>query len=161
MKWLFPYPVLFAALLLFWLLLNDFTIGALIFGSIVAFVACHAMTALVPQKPRIRSYRLIPVLVWRVALDILQSNIAVTKIILSRHDRGRRAGFVAIPLQLTDRMGLAILACIITATPGTAWVDYHAASGELLIHVLDLKDAQEWRDSIKQRYEELLLEIFA
>src|SRR5690606_20880640 len=117
MKWLFPYPVLFAALLLFWLLLNDFTLGALIFGSIVAFIACQAMTALVPQKPKIRSYRLILVLVWRVALDILQSNIAVTKIILSRHDRGRRAGFVAIPLQLTDRMGLAILACIITATP--------------------------------------------
>lgn len=161
MRWIFPYPILFAALLLFWLLLNDFTRGAFVLGSVISFFASHAMTALVPQKPRVRSYSSILVLLWRVSVDILQSNIAVTKIILSRNDRGRRAGFVAIPLQLTDRLGLAILACIITATPGTAWVDYHAARGELLIHVLDLQDAQEWRDSIKQRYEELLLEIFA
>ncbi|MGU3574070.1 Na+/H+ antiporter subunit E [Brucellaceae bacterium C25G] len=161
MRWLFPYPILFVSLVLFWMLMNSFSLGSFIFGIIVAFVASHAMTALVPQKPKIRNYHLIFVLVWRVLLDILQSNIAVTKIILSRDDSARRAGFVAIPLQLTDRTGLAVLACIITATPGTAWVDYHASNGQLLIHVLDLKDAQEWRDSIKQRYEELLLEIFA
>ncbi|MBK3745732.1 Na+/H+ antiporter subunit E [Paraburkholderia aspalathi] len=161
MRWLFPYPLLFSALLVFWLLLNGITPGQWVLGAVVAMFASLAMKALTPQVPRVRSPSSIIKLFWRVGIDILQSNIAVTRILLSRDDPNRHAGFVAIPLELEDRKGLAVLACIITATPGTAWVDYHSSSGELLIHVLDLQDSQAWRDSIKQRYEQLLLEIFA
>ena len=64
------------------------------------------------------------------------------------------------PLELRDRSALAILACIITATPGSAWLEYDAARGTVLIHVLDLIDEQQWIDTIKHRYERLLLEIF-
>ncbi len=94
-----------------------------------------------------------------MSYDILQSNIAVTGIILSRK-RKRRPGFVVIRLDLQNRTALAVLACIVTATPGTAWVDYNAAQQELTIHVLDLEDAQEWRDTIKHRYEQPLIRIF-
>ena len=66
-----------------------------------------------------------------------------------------------IPLDLRDPYGLAALACIITSTPGTLWVDFDAASGTLTIHVLDLVDESEWIRTIKGRYERLLLEIFA
>ncbi len=94
-----------------------------------------------------------------MSYDILQSNIAVAGIILSRK-RKRRPGFVVIQLDLENRTALAVLACIITATPGTAWVDYNAARRELTIHVLDLDDAQAWRDTIKGRYEQPLIKIF-
>jgi len=57
--------------------------------------------------------------------------------------------------------GLATLACIITSTPGTLWVDFNEASGTLTIHVLDLVDETEWVRTIKGRYERPLLEIFA
>lgn len=66
-----------------------------------------------------------------------------------------------IPLELRDPYGLAMLACIITSTPGTLWVDFNEASGTLTIHVLDLVDKTEWVRTIKGRYERLLLEIFA
>ncbi|MGP1664783.1 MAG: Na+/H+ antiporter subunit E, partial [Rhodanobacter sp.] len=56
--------------------------------------------------------------------------------------------------------GLAVLACIITSTPGTIWVSYDSVRSVLLIHVLDLVDEQSWISSIKQRYERPLLEIF-
>jgi multicomponent K+:H+ antiporter subunit E len=69
-------------------------------------------------------------------------------------------GFVAIPLDLRDRNGLAVLACIVTSTPGTAWVEYAADSGVLVIHVLDLVSEEEWVDLIKNRYESMLMEIF-
>ena len=55
--------------------------------------------------------------------------------------------------------GLAALACIITATPGTIWVEYESAHNSLLIHVLDLIDEEEWIRIIKQRYESHLMEI--
>ena len=66
-----------------------------------------------------------------------------------------------IPLELRDPYGLATLACIITSTPGTVWVDFNETSGILTIHVLDLIDTTEWVRTIKGRYEGPLLEIFA
>ena len=81
-------------------------------------------------------------------------------IILQGRRRERVAGFVAIPLDLRDRTGLAVLACIVTSTPGTAWIEYGADSGVLLIHVLDLVDEEAWVTLIKTRYEAMLMEIF-
>ena len=43
-----------------------------------------------------------------------------------REGNNRRvSGFMTIPLELRSPMGLAILALILTATPGTAWLDYN------------------------------------
>ena len=64
------------------------------------------------------------------------------------------------PLDLRDPYGLAALACIVTSTPGTLWVSFDAATGMLMIHVLDLVDESEWVRTIKDRYEQLLMEIF-
>ena len=159
MKKILPYPLLFVSLLLFWLLLNGLTRAQFLLGAVIALAACLAMTALQPQKNHIRSIPTMLSLLGTVIYDILQSNIAVTGIILSRK-RKRRPGFVVIQLDLENRTALAVLACIITATPGTAWVDYNAARRELTIHVLDLEDAQAWRDTIKERYEQPLIGIF-
>ena len=65
-----------------------------------------------------------------------------------------------IPLELRNPYGLATLACIITSTPGTVWVDFNEASSTLTIHALDLVDESDWLRIIKGRYERLLLEIF-
>jgi multicomponent K+:H+ antiporter subunit E len=154
-----PYPLLAASLVLMWMLLNAFTLGHFLLGAIVAVIASRAMAALQPSKPRLRRWWLIPRLVGIVLYDIFLSNIAVAAIILT----GRRehpSGFVAIPLDLRDRTGLAVLACIITSTPGTAWIEYAADSGVLVIHVLDLASEEEWVGLVKSRYEALLLEIF-
>jgi len=155
-----PYPLLTAALLVMWLLLTSFSLGQFLLGGLVALTASRAMTALEPSKPRIRRWRVIPKLAGIVALDILRSNIAVLGIIIQGRRREWVSGFVAIPLDLRDRTGLAVLSGIVTSTPGTAWVEYDPASDILLIHVLDLLDEDEWVALIKNRYESLLMEIF-
>lgn len=155
-----PYPLLAAALLLMWLLLNSFSTGHLLLGTIIAVAAARAMAALQPSKPRLRRWRLVPRLGGIVALDILRSNAAVLGIILQGRRRARTSGFVAIPLDLRDRTGLAVLSCIVTSTPGTAWIEYVPDSGMLLIHVLDLVDGDDWVSLIKNRYEAPLMEIF-
>lgn len=160
MNRLLPYPLLTAALLLMWLLLTSFSIGQFLVGAVVAIGASRAMAALHPSKPRLRRWQLFPKLLGRVTLDILQSNIAVAGIIIGGNRRDRVAGFVAIPLDLRDKTALAVLACIVTSTPGTAWVEYAPDSGVLLLHVLDLADEAEWIAVIKNRYEALLMDIF-
>ena len=74
--------------------------------------------------------------------------------------RQPRSTFVAIPLELRDPNGLAVLACIITATPGSAWINYNARTDTVLVHVLDTEDGDAWGQTVKRTYEALLLEIF-
>ena len=81
-------------------------------------------------------------------------------IVLRDRHREQTSGFVSMPLELRDRAGLAILACILTAIPGSAWLEYDTRRGTVLIHVLDLVDEANWIETIKYRYERLLLEIF-
>lgn len=158
-RWL-PYPLLTALLLAMWLLLNGLSAGHVVLGLVVAIAASWAMATLQPAKPRLRRWGRIPRLAGIVLGDIVRSNIAVSSIIIQGRRRERTSGFVVIPLQLRDPMALAVLACIVTSTPGTAWLEYRFATGRLLLHVLDLIDEQEWIDLIQQRYEPLLMEIF-
>lgn len=161
MRRLLPLPLVAAGLLVLWLLLNQaFTWGQIVLGVAAALVGQWVLTALQPPNARIRRLSAMFRLASLVSFDIVRSNIAVAKIVLGLGNRGRRPGFVHIPLELRDPYGLAALALIITSTPGTLWVNFDAARGILMIHVLDLIDEDEWVQTIKSRYERLLLEIF-
>jgi multicomponent K+:H+ antiporter subunit E len=160
MRRLIPFPLLWALLVAMWLLLNGtLAPGHLMLGALLALGAVHAYARLESSQPRLRRPMLIVRLAALVLTDIVRSNIAVARIVLHLGIRNRRAGFVRIPLELRDPVGLAALACIITATPGTAWARYEPARGLLTIHVLDLSDDDAWVRTIKERYEERLLEI--
>ena len=158
-RWL-PYPILSVLLLLIWLLLNQSVApGTIFLGALLGIALAKVFGVLRPPKAHIRNYPLLGWLLLRVVVDIVRSNLAVARLVL-RRDIKVHSGFVAIPLTLTDQHGLAVLACIITSTPGTIWVSYDSRANVLLIHVLDLVNEQAWIDSIKQRYERPLLEIF-
>lgn len=160
MSRIFPYPLLIASLVVMWLLLTDFTPGQFIVGCIVSLIAAQGLYRLHPAKPRLRRWDLLPKLIGIVLYDIIRSNIAVVKLIVTNAGKERKSGFLSIPLDLRDPTGLAILAVIITSTPGTAWLDYDSKQGTVLLHVFDLVDDTEWVELIKNRYEHLLLEIF-
>ena len=161
MSRLLPYPLLTASLLAMWLLLNGLSVGQVLLGGAIAVAASNVTAALRPARPRIKRWHLLPRLVMIVVLDIWRSNIAVTRLILRPDQTRRTSGFVVVPLELRNPAGLAILACIVTSTPGTAWVEYDSESNKLLLHVLELVDDAHWIDLIKNRYERLLLEILA
>jgi multicomponent K+:H+ antiporter subunit E len=158
-RWL-PYPILSLLLLAIWLVFKQSLAPAtILLGALLGIALAKVFGLLRPPQAHVHNYRLFAPLFLRVVRDIFRSNIVVARIIL-RRERRMHSGFVAIPLALTDRYGLAVLACIITSTPGTIWVNYDSRANILLIHVLDLVDEQAWIDTIKQRYESLLLEIF-
>lgn len=99
-------------------------------------------------------------LLWHVAVDIFHSNFAVARLIWLGPRSGATPGFLQIRLRMQDPHGLAMLACIITYTPGTVWADYLEEEALLTLHVLDLKDEDHWRNVIQNRYERPLMEIF-
>jgi multicomponent K+:H+ antiporter subunit E len=159
-RWL-PHPLLAAALLVMWLLLNQsWSPGHIVLGGLVAALASRAMAALQPERVQIRSWGAFLRLTGTVAIDILRSNIAVGRLVIFPGRRDRVSGFIRLPLDITNRYALTMLAVILTATPGTLWLQFDRSTGTLLVHVLDLVDEKEWIRLIKHRYERLLLEIF-
>lgn len=157
-----PHPLLSGALAILWMVLTRFSPGQFVLGAIAGLASGWAYAALTPASVRLRRPDLMARLFIDVFVDIVRSNIAVARLILSDGRHGaRRSGFVRIPLALEQRAALAVLAIIVTSTPGTVWVGYEPESGELLIHVFDLIDEETWRHTIKSRYEAPLLEIFA
>jgi multicomponent K+:H+ antiporter subunit E len=158
---LVPHPLLSLAILLMWLLLTRFSPGHLVLGTAIGLIAGQALATLHPQAPRLRRLDLVARLVGVVSVDIIRSNVAVAWLIATGGRNGaRRSEFIEIPLELRNQGALALLAIILTATPGTAWLEYKPTQGTLLLHVFDLVDEATWRDLIKNRYEALLLEIF-
>lgn len=60
---------------------------------------------------------------------------------------------------MRDPHGLAMLACIVTYTPGTVWVEL-TDDHRLKLHVLDLQNEEDWVRLVQDRYERPLMEIF-
>ncbi|MBU8546662.1 MULTISPECIES: Na+/H+ antiporter subunit E [Roseomonadaceae] len=161
MRRLLPYPLLAAALLVMWLLLNQtVSPGAALVGLALALAAGWVTVLLDVPRGRFRRPRAALRLAWVVMVEIVRSNNAVARIILGRQARQGTSGFVLIPLDMRAPYGLATLACILTATPGTVWVEYDSARSTMLLHVLDLIDEQQWLHIVKDRYEQPLMEIF-
>lgn len=159
-RW-FPFPLLCAALLAMWLLLQgSVTPGAILLGLTLALGAVWALTVLNPPRATLRRPQALFRLLWVVFVEVVRSNNAVARIILRPRPGERTSGFVHIPLDMRAPYGLTALACIITATPGTVWVEYDSSDNSMLLHVLDLIDAEEWVEIIKGRYEKPLMEIF-
>lgn len=156
-----PYPLLFVALLAMWMLLQQsLSPGQFILGTVVAFGGTWAMVALQPTPTRIRRTSAALRLAGRVFVDVFRSNLAVGTIIVGGPHRRTHSGFMTLRLDLSNRYGLAVLAIVMTCTPGTLWVHYDPVRRTLLLHVLDLVDEKQWARLIKLRYESLLLEIF-
>ena len=118
-------------LLAFWLLLTGSVLagphparGVLAMRGIGALAALHAAHgAICGGSPPCRG------LLRDVLVEIVRSNNAVARIILRPGaPRTCRSGFVLIPLDMRNPYGLAALACIVTATPGTVWVEYDSAT---------------------------------
>ena len=157
-----PYPLLTLSLLLMWMILNGFTLGQGLIGIVVGIAGGFLMRLLKPQKVHIHHWGSVIKLFFRVTLDIVKSNYDVALYVLFDGTKRKKSGFITVPLALKNRTGLAVLSCIMTATPGTAWIAYHSKESSLLVHILDfdMDDENYWRDFIKNRYESLLLEIF-
>jgi multicomponent K+:H+ antiporter subunit E len=160
MKRILPHPLLAGFLLILWLALQQSAgLGHILLGGVIAIFASLAAHALIPEPVTLRRPLKFVQLMALAGVDIVRSNLAVLSVLL--HPRPKpTAGFIEMKLELTNTFGLAILACLLTATPGSAWLEYDREKSSVLIHVFDLVDADEWVATIKARYETLLLEIF-
>src|SRR5690348_17422505 len=107
-RWL-PHPWFALWLLVAWLLLQQsLAAPTIVLGIVLALALSWALGKLDLPRVRVRSPGTLLVLLARVFGDIVRSNIAVAKIIVSPRSR-ISSGFVAIPLEMTHPYALALL----------------------------------------------------
>lgn len=155
-------PVLVIALTAIWLLLNQTLAPAQVVLGLALSVGLAAFgSTLRPLRAKLRRPDRAVALFLVVFWDIVRSNFAVARIVLGLSGRREvRSGFVQIPLDLRDDYGLAVLACIVTSTPGTVWAGLSPDRTTVTLHVLDLDNEDHSIQLIKRRYERPLMAIF-
>jgi multicomponent K+:H+ antiporter subunit E len=161
MRSILPSPLLSLGLFVLWvLLMQSVSAGTLALGVVLALFWPAVTAGLRPGPVHARKPLVMIRLFAHVVTDMIRSNLQVAVAILVRPGRDIHSGFVRVPLDLEDPNGLAVLAMIVTFTPGTAWVQRSPDGRTLLLHVFELTDEATLVRLIKGRYERPLMEIF-
>lgn len=156
-----PAPLSSVALFVAWLLLARAPgAGNVALGVLLALGVPHLFPALRMQGTRVRRPGAFARYVLAVCRDVIASNLVVGWGTLRWGVRRPRHGFVVVPLDLRDPVGLAVLAMVTTIVPGTVWSELALDRSAMLLHVWDVSDEPAFVARFKARYEQPLREIF-
>ena len=157
---LLPYPVMSVLIGISWLVLQGSVsasngLTALLLGWLLPRLLGAFLGAAWPRRRASVALRLLVVLLW----DIISANLTVAWLVLWPRAQAQPAWLV-VPLQLRSPRAVALLASIISITPGTVSCVVDEEHFQILVHALDCDDPRAMVDAIKTRYEFALLEIF-
>ncbi|MBT2659432.1 MULTISPECIES: Na+/H+ antiporter subunit E [Bacillaceae] len=97
-------------------------------------------------------------LIYIFTLELILSNISVLKAVL-RPKLNIKPGIFAFPTELKEDWEITMLANLITLTPGTLVVDVSPDNRILYVHAMDISDADEAIQSIKNTFEKAIMEV--
>jgi multicomponent K+:H+ antiporter subunit E len=158
-RWL-PHPRLSLVLWALWLVLaRSLGPGQMLLGAVVAVALPIALRRVIPDLPPVRRPLAFAAYLALVTWDILVSNVRVAKLALGPRSALRPA-IVVVPLDIDDPVVASILAATVTLTPGTISVELDTAARRLVVHGIDVPDAEALVGEIKQRYERRLICAF-
>ncbi|MDM0113557.1 Na+/H+ antiporter subunit E [Variovorax sp. J22R133] len=159
-RWM-PSPPLSMVLFVVWILLNQSIHPATLLLAAILAVGVPLLTrSLRPAWASVRRPRALIGLTGHIVVDLVESALEVTRLLLTRRTRDISSHFVTVPLDMRDPYALAMLAMILCLTPGTAWAELAFDRSSLIIHVFHHRDDAAFIALIKQRYERPLMEIF-
>lgn len=155
-----PQPLITVTLVTAWLLANNTLAPRHVLIAVVLGVLIPLLTARFwPEYPRVHSWPRLVRLTMIFLYDVIIANIRVAILVLGPMRR-LRPRFLRIPLELTSPFTITVLASMISLTPGTVSSNLSGDRKTLLVHGLDVGDEDDEVQSIKQRYERALLEVF-
>jgi multicomponent Na+:H+ antiporter subunit E len=128
----------------------------------VGFVLAYLLLALL-ERPLasfgyLRRVRSVAAFIGFFLWQLLIANLRVAYTVLSLRPN-LVPGIVAIPLSITRPAAIALLANVITLTPGTLSLDISSDRRVLYVHTFAVGDVERFRASIKQGFEQRILEI--
>lgn len=161
-------PVLRIMLAAIWMTLQDsYTVATFAVGLLVATVTLLIFPAPIISFSRPWDgrglfgfftwlYRF-TLLVGYFILELIKSNWAVIRRVLAINPN-LKPGLLAMPLRATKPQQIALLASMITLTPGTLTVEVSADHRVIYIHALDATDQAEAL-LVPRRFETMIMEV--
>ena len=147
------------ALALAWCALaGRLTIGDLLVG----FAIGYALLGWLVPSPSARAYvgRIPRVLTFIMvyAFEVMISSLRIAWEIVTPVPR-RRPGIIEVPLDVNTDAEIALLANLVTFTPGTVAIDIAEDGSHMVVHDMFIKDPDLTRRHIKQRYERWVMRL--
>ena len=156
----FPHPLVSIIVGISWVLLaHSLDVATLFMALVLAIVIPFMVKRFIDYTPNIHwvpAIRLFFVVLW----DIVISNINVAKLVLGP-TKNLHPKWFRVPLDTRHEEVNALLAMIITTTPGTVSAGIDQDRGDILVHALSTDDVDAEIETIKRRYEQPLIEIFS
>lgn len=151
------------ALSLFWAgVTGTFTLPNLLLGAGIAVIAVVFLRAHLARPRALRRLvlgaRLAVYLLGEIVLSALRVALAVLD---PRLKQRLRPAFVVVPVDLKTEAGIALLANMVTLTPGTLSADISEDGRSLLVHALTMEDEAALIASIKTGFEARIREVLA
>lgn len=158
-RW-FPHKTLSVYMVIVWLLLNNsISPGHILLGAFLGWLIPWLTQAFWPEVLHIRKPLLVLKMAAIIFYDIIVANLILAVRILGPVNQLQPA-FVKVPLDIDHDFTIALLASIISLTPGTVSADVNKEGGYLLLHCLHVVDPEAEIRLVKERYEAPLKEIF-
>lgn len=158
-RWL-PHPLVSVIVGLSWLMLShSLDAATLIMAAVLAILIPRMVRPFIDYTPNIQwqpAFKLFFVVLW----DIIISNLRVAKLVLGP-TKNLHPKWFRVPLDTRHEEVNALLAMIITTTPGTVSAGIDQIRGDILVHALSTDDEAAEIATIKQRYEQPLIQIFS
>lgn len=158
-RW-FPHPFVSVIVAMSWVMLaHNMEAGTVLMALFLAILIPRMVAPFIDYTPNIRwipAMRLFWVVVW----DIIVANIKVAILVLGP-TKNLHPKWFRVPLDTEHEEVNALLAMIITTTPGTVSAGIDQDRGDILVHALSTDDEAAEIEVIKQRYERPLIEIFS
>ena len=134
----------------------NFVIGFHISSAVLWLVGSRGEVAFIVYLTRFfRFVGLFFFFLW----ELLMANLRVAYEVLTPGYQ-MRAAIIAIPLDAESDLEITVLANLITLTPGTLSLDVSADRKTLYIHAMHVHDVERFRNDIKARLEQRVMEVF-
>lgn len=146
-------------LALIWAAIGEsFSLSALISGLVLGYLALWLLQPVIgPSKyfgkiPGIASFGAL--YLWKLT----QANLRVAfDVVTPRHYM--KPGIIAVPLDATTDLEIALLSSLVTMTPGTLSMDVSPDRKRLYIHAMYAEDPEALKREIKEDFEKRVLEV--
>ncbi len=135
-----------------------FTYGNSALGFLIGYVVLWWLRPLLGATAY---FRKLPMALWFGLLfmwEVLQSNLRVAWDVITPRSF-RQPGIVAVPLDAETDLQIAVLANLITLTPGSLCLDLSEDRRTLYVHAMFVSEPEQVRREIKQRLERWVVEL--
>ena len=131
-----------------------------LFGFVLGLAALSLIREQIGTIGYVRRVRRLASLALLFLYELVMSAVRVFKLVLTPDLSKLQPGFIAFPLTVDRDFEIALLANLITLTPGTLSVDVSDNRRTLYIHAIHVPDPEAMKADIATGFERKIMEAF-